>query len=58
MNESGCYLDPTYAEAIAFIDSNKTDENAYINDYVCYDFTANFDDNAAQEGYRYGFVYI
>ena len=59
LNESGCYLrDQTYAEAIAFIDSDKTDENAYTDDYVCYDFTANFDNNAAQEGYRCGFVYI
>jgi flagellar biosynthesis/type III secretory pathway protein FliH len=59
MNESRCYLrDPTYAETIAFIDTDKTDENTYTDDYVCYDFTANFDDKAAQEGYRCGFVYI
>ena len=38
--------------------TDKTDENAYTDDYVCYDFTADFDDNAAQVGYRCGFVYI
>ena len=56
---SGWYLrDPTYAEAIAFIDSDRTDENEYTDDYVCYDFTADFDSNAFQMGYRCGFVYI
>ena len=57
--ESGWYLrDPTYDEAIAFINSDKTDENEYTQDYVCYDFTADFDSNAFQVGYRCGFVYI
>jgi len=57
--ESGWYLrDPTYDEAIAFINSDKTDENDYTQDYVCYDFTADFDSNAFQVGYRCGFVYI
>jgi len=57
--ESGWYLrDPTYDEAIAFINSDKTDENGYTQDYVCYDFTADFDSNAFQVGYRCGFVYI
>ena len=56
---SGWYLrDPTYAEAIAFIDSDRTDENEYTDDYVCYDFTADFNTNAFQMGYRCGFVYI
>ena len=59
VTQTGWYLrDPTYEEAIAFIDSDKTDENAYTDDYVCYDFTAEFDDNAAIAGYRCGFVYI
>lgn len=59
LTESGYYLmDPTYSEAIAFIHSDKTDENAYTADYVCYDFTADFVDNAFQAGYRCGFVYI
>jgi len=57
--ESGYYfIDPTYDEAIAFIHSDETDENEYTPDYVCYDFTADFINNAAQEGYRCGFVYI
>jgi len=59
ITENGWYIrDPTYQEAIAFINSDKTDENEYTDDYVCYDFTADFDDNAAQMGYRCGFVYI
>jgi len=57
--ESGWYIrDPTYDEAIAFINSDKTDENEYTPDYICYDFTADFDTNAFQVGYRCGFVYI
>ena len=57
--ESGWYIrDPTYDEAIAFINSDETDENEYTPDYVCYDFTADFDTNAFQMGYRCGFVYI
>jgi len=56
---SGWYIrDPTYDEAIAFINSDKTDENEYTPDYVCYDFTADFDSSAFQMGYRCGFVYI
>jgi len=59
LTESGWYLrNPTYSEAITFINSDKTDENEYTNDYVCYDFTADFNDNACQAGYRCGFVYI
>ncbi len=56
---SGWYIrDPTYAEAIAFINSDRTNENEYTPDYVCYDFTADFNTNAFQMGYRCGFVYI
>jgi hypothetical protein len=60
LTESGYYLrDPAYDEAIAFINSDKTDENEYHSpDYVCYDFTADFNSNAFQMGYRCGFVYI
>jgi cell division protein FtsB len=59
LTQSGWYLmDPTYDEAIAFINSDETDENEYTDDYVCYDFTADFNGNAAQAGYRCGFVYI
>jgi hypothetical protein len=50
--------DPTYAEAIAFVNSDRTNENEYTDDYVCYDFTADFNTNAFQMGYRCGFVYI
>jgi cell division protein FtsB len=56
---SGWYIrDPTYAEAIAFINSDRTNENGFTDDYVCYDFTADFNTNAFQMGYRCGFVYI
>jgi len=59
LSQSGWYLsDPTYNEAIAFINSDTTDENVYGPDYVCYDFTADFNGNALQAGYRCGFVYI
>lgn len=59
LTESGWYIrDPTYDEAIAFTNSDKTDENGYTDDYVCYDFTADFKGNAFQTGYRCGFVYI
>lgn len=57
--QTGYYsMDPTYDDAIAFIDSDETDQNEYTPDYVCYDFTADLIDNAAQLGYRCGFVYI
>jgi flagellar biosynthesis/type III secretory pathway protein FliH len=57
--EIGWYIrDPTYDKAIAFTNSDKTDENEYTSDYVCYDFTADFNSNAFQMGYRCGFVYI
>lgn len=60
LTEYGWYSrDPTYAEAIAFINSDTTDQHLYVEgSYVCYDFTADFNYNALQEGYRCGFVYI
>ncbi len=59
LTQTGWYLrDPTYQEAVVFINSDKTDENVYTDDYVCHDFTADFDYNAAKAGYRCGFVYI
>lgn len=59
LTETGYYLrDPTYAEAIAFINLDKTDQNEYTQDYVCYDFTADFSANAVKAGYRCGFVYL
>jgi len=57
--QTGYYsMNPTYDDAIAFIDSDETDQNEYTREYVCYDFTADLIDNAAQLGYRCGFVYI
>ena len=57
--QTGYYsMDPTYNETIAFIESDDTDQNEYTPDYVCYDFTADLTSNAAQLGYRCGFVYI
>ena len=57
---NGWYIsrDPTFAEALAFINMDRTDENEYTEDYVCYDFTADFNSNAFQMGYRCGFVYV
>ena len=59
LTESGYYLrDPTYEEAVAFINSDVTDLNPYTQSYVCYDFTKDFIANAQNEGYRCGFVYM
>ncbi|WGM89116.1 MAG: hypothetical protein NUK63_09405 [Candidatus Bathyarchaeum tardum] len=49
---------PTYQEALLFISSDLTDRNLYTDGYVCYDFTADFNYNAEQQGYRCGFVYM
>jgi len=50
---------PTYAEMQAFITSDKTDQNEYVPDsYVCWNFVADFKNNAFQAGYRCGFVYV
>lgn len=59
LSQTGWYLrNPTYKEATTFIKTDKTDENLYSPSYVCYDFTADFIENAEQIGYRCGFVYI
>ncbi|PVX23228.1 MAG: hypothetical protein CW691_11130 [Candidatus Bathyarchaeum sp.] len=59
LSKTGWYLrDPTYEEAIDFINSDTTDEHKYTPSYVCYDFTADFSRNAVQLNYRCGFVYI
>jgi len=50
--------DPTYNEAIYFINSDKTDENEYTDDYVCWNFVADFKNNAFNAGYRAGDVYV
>jgi hypothetical protein len=50
---------PTYSEAMVFVQSNQVDKNIYNTDsYTCYDFTADFIDAALKIGYRAGFVYI
>jgi archaellum component FlaC len=59
LTETGYYLrDPTYEEAMAFINSDLTDLNLYTPTYVCYDFTADFIANAQGAGFRCGFVYM
>jgi len=50
--------DPTYAEALKFIATDKTNENQYSQDYTCFHFVADFKENAFQNGYRCGFVYV
>jgi hypothetical protein len=50
VTENGVYLvDPTSDEALAFINSNNTDLNQYMQYYVCYDFTADFIANAFRQ---------
>ena len=59
LTQTGWYLrDPTYEEAMLFISVDDTDKNLYTPSYVCYDFTADFSENAALDNYRCGFVYI
>jgi len=50
--------DPTYDEAIAFMNLDQTDENEYSESYTCFNFAADFENNAFQAGYRCGFVYV
>jgi len=51
--------DPTYAEMVAFLAADKTNERVYNADtYNCYDYTSDLCKNAAVKGYRIGFVYI
>lgn len=59
VTENGYYVrDPTYAEVVAFIESDLTDQHEYSDSYVCYDFTSDFNENAEEQGYRCGFVYM
>lgn len=52
--------DPTYAEAVAFLREDKTDENEYVEDtygvYVCSHFARDVCNNAEEEGLRCSFV--
>jgi hypothetical protein len=50
--------DPTYAEAIAFVNSDTTDENEYSETYVCLHYSADFKNNAFEAGYRCGYTHI
>ena len=51
--------DPTYAEAMAFVDSDQTDKNVFsLFFYDCVNFAADFNNNALKAGFRVGFVYI
>ena len=52
-----CLADPTYAEAVAFLSSDRTDRNRYDDDsYVCSHFARDVCNNAEAEGWRCAFV--
>jgi len=51
--------DPTYKEALNFIQADQTDKIQYdVNTFACVDFSATFKRNAFTAGYRAFFVYI
>jgi hypothetical protein len=50
--------DPTYQQTISFIATDKTNENEYSENYTCWNFVADVNNNAFRVGYRCGFVYI
>lgn len=49
---------PTFAEMQAFLAADTTDQDEYNDDYVCWNFVADVKQNAYDQGYRCGFVYI
>jgi hypothetical protein len=52
-----CLRDPSYAEAMAFLNSDRTDRNHYDEDsYVCSHFSRDVCNNAEAEGLRCAFV--
>jgi hypothetical protein len=52
-----CLKDPHYAEAVAFLSSDRTDRNRYDDDnYVCSHFSRDVCNNAETEGLRCAFV--
>ena len=51
-----CLKDPTYGEAIAFLNSDLTDWNEYTEDYVCSHFSRDVCNNAEAAGLRCAFV--
>ena len=50
--------DPTYQEALQFINDDRTNFNRYSDTYTCFNFAADFDANAFEAGYRCGWVYV
>jgi len=51
--------DPTYQEALQFIESDQTDKNPFIyEEYTCADFATDFKNNAFKAGYRCGYVLV
>jgi hypothetical protein len=51
--------DPTYQEAVSFIEQDRTDENEYVEDiYVCSHFTRDVCNNAEGKGFRCAYVEI
>ena len=49
--------DPTYAEVLAFLGQDKTDENEYdLDDYVCSHFSRDVCNNAEDAGFHCAFV--
>lgn len=51
--------DPSYKEALAFIDSDRTNLNKYNTiSYNCFHFCRDFLDNAFASGFKAGFVYV
>jgi hypothetical protein len=51
--------DPTYAEAVAFLSLDATDQNTYIEDiYVCSHFARDVCNNAEAAGWRCAFVLL
>jgi hypothetical protein len=50
---------PTFDEAIGFLDEDRTDSNEYIEDeYVCSHFAADVNNNAEQQGIRCALVEV
>lgn len=50
--------DPTYNEAIRFIQLDQTNQNIYTENYTCENFAADFKNNAFKDGLRCGYVAV
>ena len=51
--------DPSYTEMKSFIQTDKTNQNPYVEgSYVCWQYSSDVINNAFNAGYRCGFVYI